>query len=127
MAVTMQRTVLANAPLLINHYQPSGGDEAFFIAPYDLTIKEVRYVHGTAEGGASTVQIERLQGTEDVTAGDDLLSTALDGNGTANTVQTGNLVGTAVTTLSAGDRLAVYYSASTTVAEVAISIVAEKA
>jgi len=127
MAVTTQRVSTQNPKFIINHYQPSGGDEAFFIAPYDLTIKEVRYVHGTAEGGASTVQIERLQGTEDVTAGDDLLSTALDGNGTANTVQVGALLGTGVTSLNQGDRLAIYYSASTTVAEIAVTILAEQA
>ena len=125
--VTMQTVAIQNPKFIINHYQPSGGNEAFFIAPYDLTIKEVRYVHGTAEGGTSNVQIERLQGTEDVTAGDDLLSSALDGNGTTNTVQVGALVGTDVVNLSQGDRLAVYFSASTTVAEVAITILAEKA
>ena len=103
-------------PLIILEHLPDGSWDVGILREF-----------GTAEGGTSNVQIERLQGTEDVTAGDDLLSSALDGNGTANTVQSGALVGTDVVNLNQGDRLAVYFSASTTVAEVAITILAEKA
>jgi hypothetical protein len=128
MTVLNQRTALTNGEFVLNYYQAEGTDAAFFIAPFDLTVKYVQYVHGTAEGSASTVQVERLQGTEDVTEGDDLLATALDGNGTADTVQNGALTSTTANlTLSKGDRLAIYYSASTTVAEVALTIVVEKA
>lgn len=128
MSVLNQRVAVTNGEYVLHFYQAAGANTAFFIAPFDLTVKQIQYVHGTAEGGTSAVQIERLQGTEDVEAGDDLLATAFDGNATADTVQNGALTATTANLrLSKGDRLAIYYSASTTVAEVALTVLFEKA
>lgn len=80
----------------------------FFIATRSCFVKSVSEVHTTAgtNGGAVTLQIERLQGTEAPDAGDALLTTAFDLKGTANTVQEGILVANkTLTALAPGDRL----------------------
>lgn len=87
------------------------GDHIFFVADKAYEVTAVREVHSTAESaGTVGIQLERLQGTEAPTAGDQLLTANLDGTGTANTVQSGTLVGTSAKQLAAGDRLAIEFT-----------------
>ena len=73
----------------------------------EYIVREVQVVWGTAST-SGTLQVERLQGTEAKDAGDDLLTTAIDMSGTANTVNTGSITATKENlTLSKGDRLGI--------------------
>lgn len=94
---------------------PAATDQVFFIANRALRVVSVSEVHAVAAGGASVLQVTKDTGTSAPGAGTDLLTnntnTGFDLNGTANTVQSGTLVATAgVTTLAAGDRLAVDFA-----------------
>lgn len=88
--------------------QTAANFSTFFVADRPYSVLSVTEVHGTAGSDASavTLQIERLQGTEALDAGDELLTTTINLKGTANTVQYGTLKSTEVTTLYRGDRLA---------------------
>lgn len=95
----------------------AGNYGPFFIAPYPCQVMSVQEVHTTAgtDGSDVTLQVERLQGTEASGAGDDLLGTALNLKGTADTVQTGDL--TAAKTnrqLVEGNRLGLVLSGTPT-------------
>ena len=97
-----------------------------FTADKMYVVKSVVEVHGTAgsDGSAVTLQIERLQGTEALDAGDALLSTAFDLKGTADTVQFGSLVtDNTLLLLNRGDRLALKDAgALTSVADVQVTV-----
>jgi len=86
-------------------------DQAFWTAPFPCEVVGVTEIHAVAGNDAGTVklQLERLQGTEAPESGDDLLTnntnTGFDCKGTANTLQTGTLVGTSAVQLAAGNRL----------------------
>lgn len=89
----------------------------FFTATRPCTIKRISESHTTAgsDAGAVTLQVERLQGTEALNAGNELLVTAFNLKGTANTVQTGTLVQTPTElALNVGDRLALKDSGTLT-------------
>lgn len=76
-------------------------DKKYFVT----AIKETHAVAGS-DPGTVTLQVERLQGTEAKDAGDDLLTTAFNLKGTANTNSDGSLTGTLENlTLESGDRL----------------------
>lgn len=97
----------------------------FFVADKTYAINSITEVHGTTgtDGGAVTLQIERLQGTEALDAGDTLLSTAFNLKGTANTVQYGELVRTNILILGIGDRLSLKDSGTlTSVADVVVTV-----
>lgn len=83
--------------------------DCFFIAPFRCTVTKIQESHGTAAGETSTLEVERLQGTEAPGGGngDALLgATKIDLNGTANTVQTPALTDTTASlTLEVGNRL----------------------
>lgn len=84
-------------------------NKVIFVAPVKCMVVSFKEVHGTAGNHASAVtgSIERLQGTEASTEGDNLCTAEVNLKGTANTVQTGTLTTTVATkTLAAGDRLA---------------------
>jgi hypothetical protein len=130
--VTMQRLDLQNSQFSFSFADATPGDKAFFIAPFDLTIKAIDYVHATAgsDGGAVTLNLERLQGTEAPGGnGDALLATAFNCKGTANTVQNGALTATTASlTLSKGNRLGLDYTGTlTALAGVVVSVLYEKA
>lgn len=86
----------------------------FYIALKPCFVSGFSEVHQVAgsNGGAVTLQLERLQGTEAPDSGDALLQTALSLKATANTVQNAKLVKTSYPTvqnntlfLNTGDRL----------------------
>lgn len=121
------QTVWANASLPGTQSATASNYGIFFIASRPCTVKRISEVHTVAGSNASavTLQVERLQGTEALDAGDTLLSTAFNLKGTANTVQTGSLINTGKTilSLSVGDRLALKDSGTLTdVAGVCVSV-----
>ncbi len=61
---------------------------AFWIAPRACEVMQVQAVWSTAgsDGGAVTLQVERLQGTTAEGSGDNMFVTAMNLKGTANTV-----------------------------------------
>lgn len=77
--------------------------------PFPIDIVAIYESHTTAgtDGGAVTLQVEKLTGTQALDAGTTLLSTAFDLKGAINTVSTGSLTTTkSDLTLSKGDRIA---------------------
>lgn len=80
----------------------------FWIAPMACSVSQVWEVHQTlgTDGGAVTVNLEKLSGTTAPDSGSTILATAFSLKATINTVQTGTLVTTQATkTLAKGDRL----------------------
>lgn len=102
-ALPIHWTVVGTAAATATNYG------VFWTAPFKCTVMSVTEVHQTkgTNGGAVTLQLERLQGTEALDAGDALLSTAFSLKAADNTVQDGTLVGDiALRQLAKGDRLA---------------------
>ena len=97
--------------------QTAGNFSTFFVAERSYFVVAVTEVHGTLGDGAGsvTLQLERLQGTEALDAGDELLTTAINLKAAINTPQYGVLKGTEVTTLYRGDRLALKDAGTLTV------------
>lgn len=105
----------------------------FFIAPYPVRLIGIQEAHTTAgtDGGAVTLNIEKLTGTTAPGAGTSLLSTAFDLKGTANTVLTAPSSAYPLTTtnqvsslnLATGDRLAFKLTGTpTSVANVTVTL-----
>lgn len=81
----------------------------FLIVPIACLVTRIQEVHQTlgTDGGAVTLNIEKLTGTTALDSGSTLLPTAFDLKAAINTVRTGTLTTTSTTrTLAAGDRLA---------------------
>jgi len=101
----------------------------FFVNPLEkaLQVVSIAEIHGTAgtDAGNVTLQVERLQGTEALDNGDQLLSSAFNLKGTANTVQYGDLVSNGqLLILGKGDRLALKDSGTlTSVADVCVTVI----
>ena len=104
--------------IVADHYIASSvADVQFFTAPVKCEVVGVREVHAVAgnDGSDVTATIRRCQGTEAATAGDDLLSAAINLKGTALTQQTPALTATTANlTLEAGDRLSLDVTGTTT-------------
>jgi len=66
----------------------AGSYGVFWIAPFDCVVMNVWEAHQTAgtNGGAVTLQIEKLTGTQALDAGTAMLITAIDLKGAINTV-----------------------------------------
>ena len=91
-------------------------DVIVFLADRPYTVTAIDYVHQVKESADPVaVMPERLQGTEDVGAGDDLLSAEFDSDDTANnTVLNGALTTTTVNlSLAAGDRIGLDFTGDT--------------
>lgn len=99
----------------------------FFIAPFNCTVIGFSEVHQAAgtDGGAVTLQLEKLKGTQAPDSGVTLLSSALSLKATANTVQNATLVGLLSTKqMFKGDRLCLKDSGVlTTVSNVTVNVV----
>lgn len=89
--------------------QTAGNYTHFLIARNPLQIMWVGVVYAVTNGGACTLDVEKLTGTTAPGSGTSLLATTFDLNGTANTVLTrtgSSLVTTpGVLTLATGNRL----------------------
>ncbi len=96
-------------PITANLFGASGATAAnygiFFIADRacEVTSVKLRYTTASTSG---TVQIEKLNGTDALDAGDLILTGTISTSATANTTYSGTLVGTTAKALSAGDALA---------------------
>jgi hypothetical protein len=104
--------------IVADHYIASSvADVQFFTAPVKCEVVGVREIHAVAGNDADPVTgtIRRCQGTEAATAGDDLLSAAINLKGTALTQQTPALTATTANLiLEAGDRLSLDVTGTTT-------------
>jgi len=96
----------------------------FFIARRPYEVMEVAEVHGAAgTGGAATLDLERLQGTEALGSGDGICVAEFDLEGTADTVVTKKGVDLQNRTLEIGDRLALKDTGTlTSVADVCVTV-----
>jgi len=95
----------------------AGNYGIIFIARQNCVVVDAYEVHTTAGSDAGTVslQLERLQGTEALNAGDELLTTAWNLKSTANTPVRGILSkDNRVVSLKIGDRLALKDSGTLT-------------
>lgn len=89
--------------------------QSFFTANRDMTVTSVRAVYGTAFGAAITINVMKDTGTTAAGGGTSVLTAAMAGDGTINTVLTPALTATAsVLSMVAGDRLSLKFSATTT-------------
>lgn len=80
----------------------------FLIVPAACLVTKIQEVHMTlgTDGGAVSLNIEKLTGTQALDAGSALLSTAFDLKASINVVRTGTLTTTSsVRSLARGDRL----------------------
>lgn len=106
---------------------------AFFIAPFPCTVIAMTEIHQTAgtNGGAVTLQLEKLTGTTAPDSGVNLLKTALSLKGTAETLKNGTIVVTYTgsvrnATLATGDRLCLKDSGTlTSVANVSVMVLVQ--
>lgn len=118
MAQPSQFELSSEQYIVANHFIASSvADVQFFTAPVKCQVVAVREIHTVAgsDGSDVTGTIRRCQGTEAATAGDDLLSAAINFKGTALTEQTPALTATtADLTLEAGNRLALDVTGTTT-------------
>lgn len=110
-----QTYVVAECNMLLN---ADVVDQFFFIAPEPLEVVEIHEIHSTkgTHGSAVSATVKRCQGTEAVTAGDDLLGTTkINLKGDDNTLQSPALTATTANLkLEAGDRLSVDVDGTTT-------------
>lgn len=97
-----------------------------FIAPRACNVLSITEVHNVAgtNGGAVTLNVEKLTGTQNLDAGVEVLSSPFNLKGTANTVQYGTMT-TVLTSkqLAKGDRLALKDAGTlTTLSDVCVII-----
>lgn len=96
----------------------------FFVANTSMVITGVYAIYATAFASTITIDVTKDTGTNAPGAGVSILSAAMAGTGTANTLIIPTLNSTATRlTMAAGDRLSVKYSATTTGAGVCIVVV----
>lgn len=104
----------------------AGNYSTFFTAPYNLSIRNITEVHAVlgTDGGAVTVDVEKLTGTQAPGAGVVLTRSAFNLKSTINTVVTGTLSDVlGAIDLVVGDRLALKLTGTpTSVANVTITI-----
>ena len=131
MAFPMQRTATGGATQVVPIFDASPADKSVFIAPHDLVVRRIDYTHSTAgsDGGAVTLQVVKMTGTQAPSAGSAMLATAFNGKGTALTVQAGALTGTSANLrLNAGDRIGLDYTGTlTALAGVNLTVVYQQA
>lgn len=84
-------------------------DTIFFIADRDYRVSKITAVWAVAETtGSMDIMVEKLTGTTACASGTDVMSAAIAGTGTANTVNTASLSTTTTSLeLAAGNRLCV--------------------
>ncbi len=89
--------------------QTAGNFGVFFVAPFPCFVIGIAEVHTVANGGAATLEVERLTGTQAPGAGTVLMTSSFNLNATANTPQYAGVRGgsklIARTGLEQGDRL----------------------
>jgi hypothetical protein len=103
---------------VLQDFQASSiADKIFGICPVRSKLIAVKEVHGTAgsDGGAVTLSIERLQGTETSGNGDAVVNATINLKGTADTVQSGTIVNTSsIDVFEEGNRVGINVTGTTT-------------
>ena len=84
----------------------AGNYGVFFISPRPYEVMEIRAVWSSVGGASSTLNIERLTGATAEGSGDNIIVSAIDMTGTANTVNEKKNTALSNRILSTGDRLA---------------------
>jgi hypothetical protein len=96
-----------------------------YTAPYPVRVIGLTERHETAgsDGGAVTLQLEKVPSGTAKGSGTNLLATALSLKATANTVQNGSLVSSSAVDLAAGDSIALKTSGTLTAVDgVAVTV-----
>ncbi len=121
--VTLSPSSLSETAMYFCRVNGDIATTSFFQANRDLLITGVKAVYGTAFAGAVTIDVTKDTGTTAAGGGTSVLTAAMAGDGTINTVITPALAASAATlAMAAGDRLAVKFSATTTGAGVAVLV-----
>ncbi len=85
---------------------PAATDHYLFLSDRNYRVHDGRQIHGTAAGGTSTMQLEKVTGTNPASTGTALLGTPWDLNATADTPQVfAGITVLATLQLDDGDRL----------------------
>lgn len=122
---------LIDEPLRVNYYVNKNAvlettGACIFIADEKTwTVIDCEAAWTVADASTTlNLKLERCQGTESVTNGDDLLAaTAIDVKATANTVYTGTIITTsAINVLADGDRLMVHFANDAATATVSVAL-----
>lgn len=103
----------------------SGNYSIIFTAIRAFSVLHISEVHGTAgtDGGAVTLNIERLSGTTAKGSGDEICVTGFDIKGTADTVQDKKTISIQNTLIKVGDRLALKLTGTpTSIADLNVTI-----
>lgn len=107
-------------------YWRANGDiatQSFFQANRDMVVTGVKAIYGTAFAAAVTINVMKDTGTTAAGGGTSVLTAAMAGDGTINTVLSPALTATAsVLSMRAGDRLSLKFSATTTGALLAVMV-----
>lgn len=113
--ITMTPNSLADTAVYFANVNADIKTQSFYIANRDRIITGVKCVYATPFAAATTIDVTKDTGTSAAGAGTSILSAAMAGDSTANTVITPTLAASAATLrMAAGDRLAVKFSATTT-------------
>lgn len=98
--------------------------QTFHVATRDMQVQAVYAIYGTAFAAAVTIDVTKDTSTNAPGAGTSILTAAMAGDGTINTLITPALAASAATLkMAAGDRLAVKFSAVTTGVDVCVVVV----
>lgn len=113
--VTMTPNSVADTAVYFCNLNADIKTQSFYIANRDRVITGVKLVYATAFAAAVTVDVTKDTGTTAAGAGTSIITAAMAGDSTINTVITPTVAVSAATLrMAAGDRLAVKFSATTT-------------
>ena len=124
--ITRKSTVLTYT-LFGTQAATAGNYSVFFTAPYAMSVSKITESHAVlgTDGGAVSLDIEKLTGTTAPGSGTKITSAVIDLKGTINTVVTASLSTTiGVVQLAVGDRLALLLTGTpTSVANVNVTLI----
>lgn len=105
--------------------QTAGNYSSFFIVPYPITISQIQAVYTVTNGGALTLYVEKLTGTNAPGSGTSVQTGTFNLNTTANTNQTAVLTPTiGVIQLATGDRLGLVKTGTlTSIANLTVTLI----
>lgn len=113
--VTMTPNAAADTAVYFCNLNADIKTQSFYIANRDRTITGVKCIYKTAFAAAVTIDVTKDTGTTAAGGGTSILTAAMAGDGTVNTLITPTVaVAAATLKMAAGDRLAVKFSATTT-------------
>lgn len=121
--VTLQPTVATETAQIFWRANGDIATTSLFTANRDMVITGVSAIYGTAFAASTTINVMKDTGTTAAGGGTSVLTAAMAGDGTINTVITPALSATAsVLSMAAGDRLSLKFSATTTGALLCVTV-----